>query len=120
MNPSSSINASMWLMLAVQTIGAVDMPHKGPRKLPAPRVYAAVVIVWGSLHLADDAGWGKGAATVGWVLVGTALLLGPAGKTVVDFLNSAAGNLAPTTATPYVPPTSTIPGTATPGGTVNA
>lgn|SRR5487761_682197 len=97
MNPDNSLQASMWLLILIQTIGAIDLPteaNKGKklRKLPAPRVYVAVVITWAVLRLIADAGQERAAAVMGWVMVVAAMVVGPAGTTLINFFNSIANN----------------------------
>jgi hypothetical protein len=82
----------MWLMVALQTIGSVDITGKGPRKLPAPKVYVAIVIVWSILGLVSDAGQSRAAALMGWLMVLTGMVVGPFGTTAVKFLNTVAAN----------------------------
>lgn len=93
MNTESSVQASFWLMIVLQTIGSVDMPGKGQRKLPSPRAYLAVIIAWSVLQLAVDTGYDRAASAVGWVIVLAGMVLGPFGKLMVNLFNNAA-NLA--------------------------
>lgn len=92
-------------MVLVQTIGSVDMPGSGPRKMPAPRQYIAILITWLVLQLVASIGAGaaRAAASVGWLLVLAGLVLGPFGKQVVNLFavisqqfapNSTSGQLA--------------------------
>jgi hypothetical protein len=87
-----SLQTSFWIMILIQTIGSVDMPGKGPRKMPAPRQYVAIVVTWLILQLAAGASEGaaRGAKALGWLLVLTGLVVGPFGKTAVGFLNTIA------------------------------
>lgn len=96
-----SLQASFWLMVVLQTIGSIDLPnsknapYKVARKLPAPKQYVAIVIVWATLHLLGDAGYGRPSAIAGWVMVLTGMVTGPFGKRFVGFVQDAA-NLYPT------------------------
>lgn len=80
--------------MAILTIGAVDMPGKGPRKLPAPRNYVAAMIVYAILGLVSDAGNGKAAAVMGWVTVLTGMVVGSFGKVVIGFMNTISSRFA--------------------------
>lgn len=102
MNPERSLFASFWTIVLVNTLGTVDMPMTGGKRLmPAPRNYMAIVVVWGSLGLVADTGSaerGRAAAIVGWVLVATSLIgnvvqnrsgqIGVAGLRLTGFINS--------------------------------
>lgn len=117
MNYNRQLQASFWLMLAVQTIGSLDMPGKGPRKLPSPRSFVAAIVVWAILGLVSDAGGGKAAAAMGWVTVLTGMVVGPFGKGVLNFFTTISTRFVagPPPATP--PATTPSPGSGgTPGG----
>lgn len=88
MNYDRQIQGSFWLMIAIQVIGAVDMPGKGARKLPAPRAFVVVIVMWSILGLIADAGAAKAAAVMGWVTVLTGAVIGPFGNIAVGFLNT--------------------------------
>lgn len=76
-------------MVLIQTIGSVDMPGRGPRKMPAPRQYVAILVTWLVLELV--AGINRNAqratAAIGWLLVLSGLVIGPFGKQVVNLFN---------------------------------
>ena len=108
-----SIQASMWLMILLQTVGAIDPPGKGPRKLPAPRNYIAIIVVWATLFLADDADHGREASAVGWVLVATSMMVqftATGGNTLLTIFNSVANNFknSPTPASTTVSGNQTV------------
>lgn len=94
MNPNRQLQGSFWLMIAIQTITAIDMPGRGRRKLPAPRAYVAAIVTWSILGLIADAGGEKAAAAMGWVMVLVGMVLGTMGKTLTDFLNTIADQFA--------------------------
>jgi hypothetical protein len=85
-----SLQTSFWFMVVVQTIGSIDMPGSGARKMPAPRQYVAILVAWIILQVAADTGpSGRRAATaIAWVLVLTGMVVGPFGKRLVSFLNT--------------------------------
>jgi len=96
-------------MVLVQTIGSVDLPGRGPRKMPAPRQYVAILITWLVLQLISgiSAGAERATAAIGWLLVLTGLVVGPFGKQVVNLFtvvsqqfspNSSSGQLAQSSA----------------------
>ena len=90
MNPDRQLHGSFFLMLAVQTIGALDMPGKGKRKLPSPRTYVAAIVVWAILGLVSDAGASRAAAVMGWVTVLTATVVGPFSKGILNFFDTVS------------------------------
>lgn len=89
MNYDSSLQTSFWLMVILQTIGSVDMPGKGPRKMPSPRSYFSILIAWIVLQIGADAGYERPASVVGWVIVLAGLVLGPFGQRVTSIFTSA-------------------------------
>jgi hypothetical protein len=101
MDQTTSLQASFWFMVVMQTIGSVDMPGRGPRKMPSPRAYAAIIITWGILQLIADAGGeraGRATKVTAWVIVLVGMVLGPFGTSFVKFLSNTATSLAPSTA----------------------
>ena len=91
-----SIQASLWVMIVLQTIGSIDLPnsknapYKVARKMPAPKQYVAIVAVWSSLHLMADAGYGRAASTMGWVMTLTGMVFGPFGQRAISFMQTIA------------------------------
>lgn len=95
---ATSLQASFWFMIVLQTLGSVDMPGRGPRKMPAPRAYAAIIVTWGVLQLVADMGGeraGRAAKAMAWVIVLAGMVVGPFGSLVTNLLNSVANNVAP-------------------------
>jgi len=82
----NSLQTSFWVMILVQTIGSVDMPGSGPRKMPAPRQYIAILVTWLVLQLIAgiNAGAQRATAALGWLLALAGFVLGPFGKQVVN------------------------------------
>lgn len=101
MSPPQTIETTLWVAMILQTLGAVDMPGSGPRKLPAPRAYAAILIVWTVLGMVADSSprMARPARTAAWVMVLATLVLGPAGQRLVSFLQDVATIYAPTPTT---------------------
>lgn len=89
-NPNRSLQVTFWLMLAIQTITALDMPGKGPRKMPAPKAYVAAVVLWGIFGVIADAGGERAAAAMAWVTLLSGAVMGTMGKTLTDFLATVA------------------------------
>lgn len=91
-----SLQTSFWVMVLIQTIGSVDMPGMGERKMPSPRQYVAIAVTWIILMLIAGASQGARRATtaVGWVLVLTGMVAGPFGQRAVGFLNTVASNFS--------------------------
>jgi hypothetical protein len=97
MDSGNTVTTAMWLMILVQTIGSVDLPGSGERKMPAPRAYVATVVAYGILALIADLpsrGARKAAGMMAWVMVLSAMVLGPFGQTVISFMNGIANKFA--------------------------
>src|ERR1700733_10111096 len=83
-------------MIVFQTIGSIDMPNSKnapysiARKLPAPKMYVAIVVLWSTLHLLADIGKGRAASIIGWVLVLSGMTVGPFGTRFVGFVQTIA------------------------------
>jgi hypothetical protein len=94
-----SLQTSFWLMVMLQTIGSIDMPGRGARKMPAPRQYVAILTAWLVLQLIAgiSAGAERAAAAVGWALVLTGAVAGPFGSRAVNFMSTIATQFAPST-----------------------
>jgi len=90
----NSISAAFWVMVFLQTLGSVDMPGKGDRKMPAPRSYVAIMVLFGTLHLIADAGAQRAASIMAWVTVLTGIIIGPFGTRLSNFYNSVANQFA--------------------------
>lgn len=106
---ATSLQASFWAMVILQTLGSVDAPGRGPRKMPAPRAYAAIIVAWGVLQLVADSGGeraGRAAKAVAWVIVLVGMVLGPFGSSLISLFNSVATSVAPTAS-----PVGQVPGT---------
>lgn len=94
---ADSLQTSFWTMILVQTIGSVDMPGRGPRKMPAPRQYVAILVTWLVLQLIAGIGAGAARATaaIGWLLVLTGLILGPFGRQVINLFTVVSQQFSP-------------------------
>lgn len=94
---ADSLQTSFWTMILVQTIGSVDMPGRGPRKMPAPRQYVAILVTWLVLQLIAGLGAGAARATaaIGWLLVLTGLILGPFGRQVINLFTVVSQQFSP-------------------------
>ena len=91
---SDTLNATFWTMIVLQTIGSVDMPGMGNRKLPAPRAYVAIVVLWGSLSIAADLGQERIANAMAVLVTLTGAVVGPFGQRLASFYDSVGRNLA--------------------------
>jgi hypothetical protein len=97
MDSSDSVTTAMWLMVLIQTIGSVDPPGTGERKLPAPRAYVAIVVAYGILSMVADLpaqGARRAAGAAAWIMVLAAAVVGPFGSTVISFINGVANKFA--------------------------
>lgn len=73
-----------WLaMLTLQTVGTIDAKHK----MPAPKQYVAISVLWGTFFLLADMGYGKFSARFSVLVLLTASVLGPFGQRLIDFVN---------------------------------
>lgn len=96
MDSNKSLEASFWFMVLLQTLGSVDMPGSGPRKMPSPRAYLAVIVTWAVLMMIADTGESRarGSAAAGWVIVLTGLVVGPFGTKLSSFFNGVVNAVA--------------------------
>jgi|SRR6516164_7936382 hypothetical protein len=90
MNSRSSISAAFWVMVALHTIGSVDMPGKGERKMPSPRSYISVIALFTALHLVADAGAERAASAAAWITVLIGMIKGPFGNQLTNLINQVA------------------------------
>ncbi len=90
LKPSRVITATLFAMIATQTVGSVDAKHR----LPSPRQYVAITVLWGILLLMADTGLGKLAARLSTLILLTGMVLGPFGSTAVGFLNTIRDQFA--------------------------
>jgi hypothetical protein len=77
-------------MVALQTMGSVDMPGKGERKMPAPRSYLAIIALFSALHLVADAGAERAASAAAWITVLLGVVKGPFGNQLTSLINNIA------------------------------
>lgn len=117
-----SLQTSFWVMVVVQTIGSVDMPGKGARKMPSPRQYVAIVVTWLVLMFVAGINEQTARATraIGWALVLTGMVIGPFGKRLVSLFNGIAGTIgsgsSSSSSSSSTSAASQIPGVAAIGG----
>lgn len=82
------------------------MPGSGPRKMPSPRSYLSVLVVWAVLELFADTGGGRerGASIAGWIIVLTGMVVGPFGAKVTNLfsgiVNLSGASSSQTSTTP--------------------
>lgn len=91
MKPSRVIESTFFVMLIVQTVGSIDTKHR----LPAPRQFVAVSVLWGILFLMADTAMSKLAARLSVLVVLTGMVIGPFGKVAIGFLNKVAQDFQP-------------------------
>ena len=123
MSPERTVSNTFWAMVLVQTIGSVDIFTAGPRKMPAPRQYVAIGILWSILHMLAGSRFGKAAAHLSILVLVTGLVLGPFGPQFLAFLNYVSGRFSLAPASPgggasSAPSSAPSPGLSagTPGG----
>jgi hypothetical protein len=105
MSDERTLQGTFWLMIVLQTIGSVDMPGKGARKLPAPHSYVSIIVAWALLGLTADLGQPKIASRLSLLMLLTGALLGPFGQRAIDLMNNVATNFAVTPPAPTTQPT---------------
>ena len=100
MNPGRTLSATFWTMILVQTVGSTDIFTKGPRKLPAPKQFVALGVLWGIFHLFEGSRYGRLVASLSVLVVLTGMVLGPFGGVALGFLKyvSTRFTLAPASA----------------------
>jgi len=86
----SSVSAAFWVMVALHTMGSVDMPGKGERKMPSPRSYVSIIVLFSILHLVADAGAERAAAAGAWITVLLGAVKGPFGNQLTNMFNAVA------------------------------
>lgn len=91
MKPSRVIHGTFLVMIIVQTVGNVDSKHR----LPAPRQFVAIGVLWGILFLMADTGYAKIAARLSVLVLLTGMIIGPFGKVVVGALTAVATKFQP-------------------------
>jgi hypothetical protein len=87
---NSSVIAAFWTMIFLNTIGSVDMPGKGERKMPSPRSYIASIALFGILGIVSDAGAQRAASYAAWGAVLISMVKGPFGNQLTNLLNAIA------------------------------
>lgn len=108
MNPRRVLNATFWAAIGIQTLGAVDLLYKKGelrRKLPAPKSYVAIVVVWVILgwvaQISDNLA--RAAAALSGLILLTTLFVNTArperyttaGTRLVHFFNYIGDKFAP-------------------------
>lgn len=86
MNPSGTLSSTFWAMIVVQTIGSSDIFTKGPRKLPAPKQFVAIGVLWAIFHLFEGTRYARLASAAAVVTLLAGIVLGPFGGVVLSFL----------------------------------
>jgi hypothetical protein len=86
----SSVSVAFWVMVGLQTLGSVDAPGKGNRKMPAPRSYIAIIALFSILGVAADAGAERAAGAAAWATVLLGIIKGPFGNQLTHLINAIA------------------------------
>lgn len=110
----NGLQTSFWVMIIVQTLGSVDMPGHGPRKMPSPRQYVAILVTWLVLELVAgiNAGAEKATAAIGWALVLTGLVVGPFGRQVINLFSVVSTQFSSSSPVPAAQQAAGIPATS--------
>lgn len=106
MSPRRVLQVTFWLAVVLQTIGSVDLPGvpskssplggAGTRKMPAPRAYVAIVVLWSILGLVAELGssTGKLAARLSLVTLLVGAVVGPFGSKAIGLLETVSSRFA--------------------------
>ncbi len=86
MNPSKTISSTFWAMMLIQTVASADIFTKGPRKLPAPKQYVAIGVLWVIFHMFEGSRYERVVAQLSVLVLLTGIVLGPFGGTLLSFL----------------------------------
>lgn len=115
MSPARTISATFWAMVVVQTIGSTDIFTAGPRKLPAPKQFVAIGVLWSIFHLFEGTRLERTAAGLSALVLLSAMVLGPFGGVALGFLSyvSSRFSLAPASTAGGGAPSLTPPPAAT-------
>lgn len=117
MNPERTISATGWAMALVQTIGSTDIFSPGPRKMPAPKQFVAIAVLWSILHMASETRFARAAAHLSILVLLTAMVLGPFGPQLIAFLGFVGQRFSLAPASPgggaSSSPSASSPGTPT-------
>lgn len=113
MSDAKTVQNTLWIMILAQTIGSVDLPGQGARKLPSPRAYVAIIVLWTTLGAIAETRYSKLASRMSVALVITGAVLGPFGQRFVSFLKAIA-NLAPASVGTAITDTANQQGVTTP------
>lgn len=100
----SSVSVAFWVMVALQTLGSVDMPGKGERKMPAPRSYIATIALFSVLGVVADTIAERAAAAAAWTVVLLGMIKGPFGGQLTNLINAIAPPGAGAQPLPTTPP----------------
>ncbi len=95
MNTNAGLTSSFWVAIILQTLGAVDLPGMGPRKMPAPKDYVLTSIIWSVLGVVAAVGMERAAAAMAWLTVLAMLVLGAPGKALVHLFKQVSSLYAP-------------------------
>jgi hypothetical protein len=84
-------------MVIVQTIGSTDIFTAGPRKLPAPKQFVAIGVLWSIFHLFEGSKYERTVSALSVLVLLSAIVLGPFGGVALGFLSyvSSRFSLAP-------------------------
>lgn len=89
-NPEQTIRTTFYTMMALQTIGSIDMKHR----LPAPRQYVAIIVLWVTFFLLAGTRLARSAAQLSVLALLTVLVIGPFGARLISFFEMIAKRFA--------------------------
>jgi hypothetical protein len=115
-NPERTLSSTFWAMLLVQAVGSTDIFTPGPRKLPAPKQFVAIGVLWSIFHMAEGTRLARPAAALSLLVLVTAMVLGPFGPQFLTFLGYVSQRFSLAPATPAGGDTLAPSPAGTPGG----
>lgn len=90
MKPGRVILSTFFIMIVIQTVGSVDSQNR----LPAPRQFVAISVLWGLLFLMAETTLNRVAARLSVLIVLTGMVIGPFGRVAIAFLNKVTEEFA--------------------------
>jgi hypothetical protein len=115
-NPERTLSSTFWAMVLVQVVGSTDIFTPGPRKLPAPKQFVAIGVLWSIFHMAEGTRLARPAAALSALVLLTAMVLGPFGPQFLGFLAYVGQRFSLAPATPAGGASLTVPPAGPNGG----
>lgn len=85
-NTTKTLQGTLLLMVVLQTVGTIDTQ----RKMPAPKQYAAITVLWGIFFLGADLGAERVMRALSMLVILPAIVIGPFGKRMLAFIETVS------------------------------